>query len=62
MKFGVSLPVREMGNDLGAIKSFAQVAEGFNGAEISAPIFQTEDAREGPRAFMEKRQPVYKGR
>lgn len=27
MKFGVSLPVREMGNDLGAIKTFAQVAE-----------------------------------
>ena len=30
--------------------------------EISAPVFQTEDAREGPRAFMEKRQPVYHGR
>jgi enoyl-CoA hydratase len=30
--------------------------------EVSAPVFQTEDAREGPRAFMEKRQPVYHGR
>ena len=30
--------------------------------EISMPVFQTEDAREGPRAFMEKRLPVYHGR
>ena len=30
--------------------------------EISAPVFLTEDAKEGPRAFMEKRVPVYKGR
>ncbi|MDH3640930.1 MAG: enoyl-CoA hydratase-related protein [Gammaproteobacteria bacterium] len=30
--------------------------------QISAPIFQTEDAREGPKAFMEKRAPEYKGR
>lgn len=30
--------------------------------EISAPVFLTEDAREGPRAFMEKRTPVYHGR
>ena len=30
--------------------------------EISAPVFRTEDAREGPRAFMEKRQPQYHGR
>lgn len=31
-------------------------------SEISAPVFKTEDAQEGPRAFMEKRSPVYKGR
>lgn len=30
--------------------------------EISQPVFQTEDAKEGPRAFMEKRAPVYQGK
>ena len=29
---------------------------------FSRPVFKTEDAKEGPRAFMEKREPVYKGR
>ena len=29
---------------------------------ISGPVFQTEDAREGPLAFMQKRKPAYKGR
>ena len=31
-------------------------------SKLSAPVFQTEDAKEGPRAFMEKRQPNYQGR
>jgi enoyl-CoA hydratase len=31
-------------------------------AEIAQEIFRTEDAREGPRAFSEKRSPVFTGR
>jgi enoyl-CoA hydratase len=31
-------------------------------SEIAAPVFRTEDAREGPLAFMQKRKPVFNGR
>ena len=31
-------------------------------AEISSKVFQTEDAKEGPKAFAEKRDPVWQGR
>ena len=31
-------------------------------AEISSKVFQTEDAKEGPKAFAEKRPPVWQGR
>jgi enoyl-CoA hydratase len=39
------------------------LAEGLaREVEIAAPVFMTEDAKEGPRAFKEKRKPQYKGR
>ena len=30
--------------------------------EVARPVMLSEDAREGPRAFIEKRKPVYKGK
>jgi enoyl-CoA hydratase len=30
--------------------------------EIAMPVFETEDVKEGPKAFMEKRRRVYQGR
>jgi enoyl-CoA hydratase len=52
-----------------AIRRSARLCSGLTEEEgmkletkLSAPVFKTEDAQEGPRAFMEKRSPVYRGR
>jgi enoyl-CoA hydratase/carnithine racemase len=31
-------------------------------SELAGTIFSSEDAKEGPRAFAEKREPVWRGR
>jgi len=31
-------------------------------SKLSSKVFQSEDAKEGPRAFAEKRPPVWRGR
>lgn len=52
-----------------AIKRSALESDGLSEAaalanelEIGQPVFATEDAKEGPRAFAEKRKPNFKGR
>jgi enoyl-CoA hydratase/carnithine racemase len=38
-------------------------ADAFDAAEaIWEPVYLSEDAQEGPRAFAEKRRPVWQGR
>jgi enoyl-CoA hydratase len=50
------------------VRMLREVDESFSEAdalakelEIGQPIFATKDAQEGPRAFAEKRKPVYRG-
>lgn len=42
--------------ELGSVAGFAQAQR------IFAPVYASEDAQEGPRAFAEKRKPVWSGR
>lgn len=37
MKIGISLPVRELKNDIGAIRAFAQTAEGLSLTHLRVP-------------------------
>jgi enoyl-CoA hydratase/carnithine racemase len=52
-----------------AAKAMVQRCSGLPGSaaldvadEIYLPVYESEDAREGPRAFAEKRDPVWRGR
>ncbi len=53
---------------MAAKKSWFKATESFCQAglmtakEIFAPVYASEDAKEGPKAFAEKRKPVWKGR
>jgi len=41
---------------LGSVAGFARAQE------IFAPVYASQDAQEGPKAFAEKRKPIWKGR
>ena len=44
-------------------KKMIQEAEAMDmERKFAAPVFASEDAKEGPRSFLEKRPAVYKGR
>ena len=54
-----------------AVASAADILEGLGKelrtafekeSRLSSAIFQTEDAKEGPKAFAEKRPPIWQGR
>jgi len=44
------------GMDLGPTAGFEKAIE------IYRPVYESEDAQEGPRAFSEKRKPIWRGR
>ena len=45
MRFGISLPVRELGDDIAAVKEFAQAAEALGFTHLRVPDqFNREDS------------------
>ncbi|MBC7437107.1 MAG: enoyl-CoA hydratase/isomerase family protein [Bdellovibrionales bacterium] len=55
------LSVRAGKQALNAAMALGSVAGFARAQEIFAPVYASQDAQEGPRAFAEKRKPVWKG-
>ena len=55
-KFGVRITFRQLMEDLSSLDALA------THLDAETKLWASEDSREGPRAFAEKRKPVWKGR